>query len=145
MDIRWIEVFTTGLFSGFYIIIAWDSLDSIQGFPRSSPWSYYPNTYYPVLSSTAFPKHTVYVHIWILIAKHQDRKSIMICFLPIKYLLFCRSSLPRKHSACNGVGVTYMCTLQVVEVNWAELKYIEENCGNKCTLCFNLGITSKSD
>lgn len=145
MDITWNEVFTTGTFYGFYIIIAWVSLDYIQDFPESGPLSYYPNTYYPVLSTTALPKHTVHVHTWILIDKHEDWKSIMIWFLSVKHLLSSRSSLPRKHSACNRVGVTYMCTLQVVEMNWAEIKYIEQNCGNKCTLCSHPGITCKSD
>lgn len=74
MDIRWIEVFTTGTFSRFYIIIVWDSLDCIQDFPWSVPLSYYPNTYYPVLCRTAFPKHTVHIHTWILIARQQGYK-----------------------------------------------------------------------
>lgn len=76
---------------------------------------------------------TFTLEYWLLGSR--DTKSIRIWFLPKKHLLASRSSLLRKHSACNRVGVTYMCTFQVVEMNWAELKYVEENCGRKGTLC----------
>lgn len=144
-DIMWIEVFTTGTFSGFYIIIVWDSLDWSQDFPWSVPLSYSPNTVvqsHPGLHSL----HTLHMltpKYWVL--RIRDMTSIKIWILPVKHLLSSRSSIPRKHSACNRLGVTYTYTLQVVEMNGAELKYTGENCGNKGTWCFHSGITCKSN
>lgn len=53
--------------------------------------------------------------------------------------------LPRELSDCNRVGVTYMCSSQVVEINWAELKYVEENNSSECILCSHPRNTRKSD
>lgn len=111
MDIMWIEVFTTRTSSGFYIIIGFDSLDCIQDFPWSVPLSYSPNTVvqsYPGLHSL-HTLRTLTSEYWVL--RIRDIKSIKIWFLPVKHLLSSRSSLPRKHSACNRLGVTCTYTL----------------------------------
>lgn len=138
MDVMWIQVFTTGTFSDFCIII-WDSLDGVQHPLWSAPPSCCPPTHGPVPSRTAFPKHTVPLRTCLSLLSIGDAKSIKICFLSVNHLLSSRSSLPGRHSACNSVGVTRMCTSQVVEINGAELKYIEENCA------FHPGIIPRSD
>lgn len=145
VDIMCIEVFTTRTSSGFYIIIVFDSLDCIQDFPWSVPLSYSPNT---VVQSylglhSLYTLRTLTLEYWVLWIR--DIKSIKIWFLPVQHLLSSRSSLPRKHSACNRLGVPYTYTLQVVEMNEVELKYTGDNCGNKRTWCFHSGITCKSD
>lgn len=132
MDIIWIKVFTTGIFSGFCIII-WDSVAGIQHPLWSAPLSCYPPTYCPV------PRTAVLIPTCLPLLGVRDAKSTKLWFLPGKHQASSRRSGAREHSACNREDLSHTCALQVVEINGADLKYIEENS------CSHPGIISRSD